>query len=294
MCTNRLSFDIEALDRALGGGLLPGTLTVIAGATGVGKTQLGLRWAHAGMRAEGRRGIICDLTGRGDPQGHSAYASRLFGWDLLDYPLSPTPDFDTVWDFTRPIGDYFHPVGRPGRRVTRTDLDAEGWHEWKSELARSLRCAAGFFYQQFARATRRVVFDGIEPVERFSDSIQMEFFEYIYRHVLRQEDEWAAREWFREQFRAHEQAVLRHRYREGSIGCLFVYTAPHVMLGELLTQPITQGDIFSNANTIILMGRTQHDGRYGRALAIPKHRGSVCGEEILPYRITGEGLVFEQ
>ena len=37
----------------LGGGLLPGTLTVVAGATGVGKTQLGLRWADAGS---GRRG----------------------------------------------------------------------------------------------------------------------------------------------------------------------------------------------------------------------------------------------
>ena len=35
----------------LGGGLLPGTLTVVAGATGVGKTQLGLHWANAGLGA---------------------------------------------------------------------------------------------------------------------------------------------------------------------------------------------------------------------------------------------------
>ena len=64
------------------------------------------------------------------------------------------------------------------------------------------------------------------------------------------------------------------------------------MLDELMTQPIAQGDIFANANTIILMGRTRHDGRYGRALAIPKHRGSACGDEILPYRITEQGLVL--
>ena len=50
---------------------------------------------------------------------------------------------------------------------------------------------------------------------------------------------------------------------------------------------------FANANTIILMGRTRHDGRFGRALAIPKHRGSACGDEILPYRITEQGLVFD-
>ena len=41
------------MDRELGGGLLPGTLTVVAGATGIGKTQLGLRWAEAGV-ADGR------------------------------------------------------------------------------------------------------------------------------------------------------------------------------------------------------------------------------------------------
>ena len=40
------------------------------------------------------------------------------------------------------------------------------------------------------------------------------------------------------------------------------------------------------------MGRTRHDGRLGRALAVPKHRGSACGDEILPYRITEKGLVF--
>jgi KaiC/GvpD/RAD55 family RecA-like ATPase len=288
---DRLSFGIEALDRDLGGGLLPGTLTVIAGATGVGKTQLGLRWADAGLRAEGRRGVVCDLTGRGDSQGHSAYATRLFGWELIEYPLSQIPDFDSAWDLSRPIGDYFHPVDRVGRRVTRADIDAEGWREWKSELARNLRCAAGFFYQQFTRGTRRVVFDGIEPVERFSESIQFEFFDYIDRHVLRQEDEWAAREWFREHFRAHQQAVLRHRYAERSIGCLLLYTTPQIMLEELMVQPIRPGDIFSNANTVILMGRTNHDGRYGRALAILKHRGSACADEILPYRIREDGLV---
>jgi uracil-DNA glycosylase len=50
---------------------------------------------------------------------------------------------------------------------------------------------------------------------------------------------------------------------------------------------------FSNANTIILMGRTRHNGRMGRALAITKHRGSAHGDEIRPYRITEKGLVFD-
>jgi len=292
MTLARQAFGIEELDRDLGGGLLPGTLTVVAGATGAGKTQLGLRWANAGLSAEGRRGVLCDLTSRGDSQNHADYASRLFGWNLSEYPLTSAVDFERAWDFARSIGDYFRPVARQGRRVTQADLEPEQWHEWKSELSRVLRCAAGFFYQQFARGSRRVVFDGLEPVERFSESIQFEFFEYIYHHVLRQDDDWAAREWFRENYRANSEAVMRHRYDHRAIGCLYLYTTPHVMLDDLLAQPIAQGDIFANANTIILMGRTQHNGRLGRALAIPKHRGSACGDEIVHYRITEEGLVL--
>jgi KaiC/GvpD/RAD55 family RecA-like ATPase len=293
MSTTRLDFGIEQLDRALGGGLLPGTLTVVAGATGIGKTQLGLHWADSGLKREGRRGIICDLTSRGDPQNHAAYALGLFGWSLSEYALTSAPDFLGVWDFRRPIGDYLHPIDRMGRRVTRGDLSVDEWHEWKAELARILRGAGGFFYQHFARGARRTVFDGIEPAERFSESIQFEFFEYVYNHVLRKDDDWAAREWFREQYRANEPEVLRHRYDRRAIGCLCLYTTPRVMLDELLIEPISQGDVFANANTIIVMGRTRHDGRIGRALAITKHRGSACSDEILPYRITERGLVLE-
>jgi predicted ATP-dependent serine protease len=71
MTLARQAFGIEELDRDLGGGLLPGTLTVVAGATGAGKTQLGLRWANAGLSAEGHRGVLCDLTSRGDSQNHA-------------------------------------------------------------------------------------------------------------------------------------------------------------------------------------------------------------------------------
>lgn len=61
---SRLGTGIPALDERLGGGLLPGTLTVIVGGTGSGKTQLGLQFLNAGQAPEGRRGIVFDMTAR--------------------------------------------------------------------------------------------------------------------------------------------------------------------------------------------------------------------------------------
>ncbi|MGE3821541.1 MAG: RAD55 family ATPase [Isosphaeraceae bacterium] len=293
MSTTRQAFGIDAIDAMLGGGLVPGTLTVIAGATGVGKTQLGLRWADQGVRQETRRGVICDLTSRGDSQNHKAYARDQFGWEIQDHTLDRPLDLDGVWRFDQPLGDYLHPFSQAGRRVTRRDLDPEEWHVWKSDLARVLRHSVAFFYQHFVRGARRVVVDGIEPTDRFSESIQFEFFEYLYHQVLRKEDAWAARELFREAFRANESKVQAHPYDQGSVGCVYLYTTPHVLLDELMSQPITEGDIFSNANTILLLGRVREGTRLGRALYVAKHRGSYCSDEVRPYRLTDRGLVFD-
>lgn len=293
MARRRQGFQIPELDEALGGGLVPGTLTVLAGATGVGKTQLGLRWARQGLAAEGRSGVICDLTSRGDAQNHAGYALDQFGWNLSDYSADETLDLARVWDFSRPIGDYFHPFTRTGRRVTRRDLEEDAWHDWKTDLARVLRKSVEFFYSHFVRGTRRVVIDGIEPSERFAESIQFEFFEYLYHHVLRKEDQWAARELFREHYRANEPKVSAHPYAHSDVGCLYLYTTPQVMLDELLENPIGEGDIFANANTIILMGRTRREGSLGRSLHVAKHRGSACSDAIHPYRLTDEGLKFD-
>ncbi len=53
---SRHSTGLPALDDLLGGGLLPGTMTVVLGATGIGKTQLGLQYSRAGLAQEGESG----------------------------------------------------------------------------------------------------------------------------------------------------------------------------------------------------------------------------------------------
>ena len=64
--TERVSTGIPKLDAMLGGGLLPGTLTVVYGATGIGKTHLGLTFAAHGAVADASRGIVLDMNGRGE------------------------------------------------------------------------------------------------------------------------------------------------------------------------------------------------------------------------------------
>src|SRR4030095_10966617 len=80
--TTRVSTGSPKLDEMLGGGLLPGTLTVAYGATGIGKTHRGLGFCHQGWEADGEPGIVFDMNARGDFQQPHAYAARVPPRDL--------------------------------------------------------------------------------------------------------------------------------------------------------------------------------------------------------------------
>jgi KaiC/GvpD/RAD55 family RecA-like ATPase len=287
---DRLQTGIDRLDGLLGGGLIPGTLTVVLGATGIGKTQLGLQFARYGERQEGQRGILFDLTSRGDSQNHRDYARRLFGWDLIERSADASFDPARVWDSAAARCDYLHVFDRTGRRVSIGDLEQDEWREWKVELARKLDRSIAFFYGNLIHGVRRVVIDGIEPVDRPSDSFQFHVFDYVYHQILRKDADWLARDLFRAQFRANEAQVARHPYDPRAIGCLLLCTSKEVLLEQLIARSIEAGDVLSNANTIILLGKVHQGSRMGRALHVAKHRGSACEESIVPFEITDRGL----
>jgi KaiC len=287
---DRLSTGIPELDAHLGGGLFPGTLTVLAGATGIGKTQLGLDFLDAGQRQEGRRGIVFDMSSRGDSQNHRNYAAAHFDWQLHGMAIERPPAPEEIWAADGALGDYLNLFQHAGRRVTQRDLGFDDWLNWKVELAKQLATAIFFFYGHFIRGVRRAVVDGMEPVDRQSESIQFELFEYIYHQILRKESDWVARDLLRERFRANEAEVARHAYDYRKIGCLLLYTTRENMLEDLIGRPLDEGDVFSNANTVIYLGRVRERNRLGRALYIAKHRGSACSEEIIPYYIDDGGI----
>jgi KaiC/GvpD/RAD55 family RecA-like ATPase len=286
----RLSTGLAALDELLGGGLLPGTMTVVLGATGIGKTQLGLQFAHAGRTQEGEAGILFDMTSRGDAQNHAEYARRMFAWDMTAAAPDGWDALDSVWDRSAARRDAIHLFQQVGRRVTATDLTTEELQLWKADLNRKLQTTVGFFYGNFVHGVRRCIVDGIEPADRAADSFQVHLFEYIYHQILRKECDWVARDLFRAGFRANAERVEQHRYDHTQIGCLMLCTTHEVMLDDLISRRIETGDLLSNANTILLMGKIRDGLRMGRALYVAKHRGSRCGEAIVPYEIGTSGL----
>lgn len=277
---NRQSTGIPGLDELLGGGLLPGTLTVVVGATGIGKTQFGLQFARAGLKRKGERrsGIIFDMNARGDSQSHVEYAKRMFDWSLQCVRGQDRMNLNDFFADDREYGDYLHVFDYSGRRVTKQDLDWEQWRDWQAELNAKLQSAIAFLYGNFVRGVRRVVFDGIEPADRPHESIQMNLLEYMYHQIVRKDPEWVARDLFRQDYRRNAESAANYAYDPAGIGCIMLCTSHDTVLDELISKPLDEGDALSNANTLIYMGKIREGLRLQRALYIAKHRASACSQ----------------
>lgn len=285
----RQSTGIPRLDEHLGGGLLAGTLTVVVGATGIGKTQFGLSYAAAGLEAESHRGAIFDMSYRGDAQFHAEYAERMFDWQLAgDPPRHPSdPEFFAL--NARP-GEYLHVFDARGGRLNPWDLDFDAYRDRKQQIVEKLQSTIGFFYSHFIRGVRRAVVDGIDPADRPSESLQFELFDYIYHQILRKDADWVARDLLRQDFRRQATVVEQHRYEPTQIGCMLLYTSHETLLEPLIERPLVEGDWLANANTIIYLGKIRSGTRFTRALYVPKHRGSYVSDDIVPYEIGPRGL----
>lgn len=280
------STGVDFIDDLLGGGVQSGTLTVVRGATGVGKTQLGLSFCNAGLQQEGRRGFVIDMGSRGDTQQHAAYAKRLFDWTLAEGKVDP----ERLWeaDF-RPL-EYLNPFGYVGKRVLRDEMNDEQWRAWKLMLAENLRQVLAHCYYHFMHGVRRTVVDGIEPFAVARQSAQIELFEYILHQIVRKPYDWAARDLFQGRWQEVKDQVLAHPYEVEDLATMFLQTTPETELHQLIAAQTMEDDLTTNATTIILMGRLPSAERVERGAFILKHRGSWCSDEIVKFTVTAEGL----
>ena len=290
MSEQRVSTGVKELDAALGGGLLPGTLTVVVGATGIGKTQLGIQFIHSGGPQEGQHGVILDFTARGDSQNHAAYAKRISQWTLEEQEPPPRDRLGDLISGAHSVGDYLPMVIQRGRRVARAEMSDDEWRDWQAEWNREMQRITAFLYGAFVQGRRRFIVDGVEPAVGDFDSAQMHLFDHLYHKVIRQDPEWVARELFREQYLRFADAVRENTYSPEAITGMMLVTTTELMLDPLIESPPVKKDLIANANTVILMGKTRSGGEIGRALYIAKHRGSACRDAILPYTIEERGL----
>jgi RecA/RadA recombinase len=289
----RVSTGLARLDAMLDGGLLPGTLTVVYGATGIGKTHLGLAFADHGRQADGARGLVVDLNARGDSQQHAPYAARLHGWTLTRWThtvMPMTDPYPPAAELEARYLDVFPWVGRRSDYEVATPEGREFDWGWKAAYARTLYTARPFFYFHFAAGARRVAIDGIEPFAS-EDSIQLYLVDELYRKVIHRDAETLGMEiclpvW------QHRAFIDAHRYDHATVTTVLLVTTEETRLEHLIARKVATGDIGAVANTILVMGSERTGTRLGRFLCVVKHRGSAMSDEIAEYRITGRGIEF--
>jgi KaiC/GvpD/RAD55 family RecA-like ATPase len=291
--SSRVSTGIPRLDAMLGGGLLPGTLTVVYGATGIGKTHLGLTFANQGVVADGARGVVLDMNGRGDSQQHDEYAARLFHWDLRPWTHTVTPMAPPFPPDGQMEAFYSNALRWVGRvrdfQVQMTDGTWELDWNWKSAYNQALYTVRPFLYFHFGAGTRRVVVDGVEPMDSPADSIQFQMFNDVYHTIVHRDAETLGMEiclpvW------QHRAFIDAHRYDHTAVTTMLLVTTEETRLEDLLARKVATGDVGATANTIVVMGSERAGNRLARMLAVVKHRGSAMTDEIAEYRITGNGI----
>jgi hypothetical protein len=74
---------------------------------------------------------------------------------------------------------------------------------------------------------------------------------------------------------------------------MLLCTSHETTLDGLIERSLDEGDLLANANTVIYLGKIREGRKFRRAMYVAKHRGSVCPDEILPYRIDNAGIRLE-
>ena len=289
----RVSTGLSQLDDMLGGGLLPGTLTVVYGATGIGKTHLGLTFADSGRAADGARGLLLDMNGRGDSQQHDEYAGRLFSWPLAPWTHTVTPMADPYPPAGQMDAFYSNALKWVGRtRDFQVPAGDGGWEfdwNWKAQANHAFYTVRPFMYFHFAAGSRRVVVDGVEPMDSPADSIQFHLFDEVYRTVIHRDAETLGMEICLPVWK-HREFIEAHLYDHRAVTTLLLVTTEETRLEDLIARKVATGDVGATANTIVVMGSERVGNRLGRMLCVVKHRGSAMSAEIVEYKITARGI----
>ena len=233
------------------------------------------------------------MNARGDSQQHDEYAARLFDWSLVPWTHAVPPMADPYPPAAQLSANYCNALRWAGRlrefQVPAPDGALEFDWSWKSSYAQALYTVRPFFYFHFAHGARRVVIDGVEPMDQPADSIQFFMFDQLYRTVIHRDAETLGMEICLPGWR-HRAFIDSHRYEHTDITTLLLVTTEETRLEDVLARKIAVGDTGATANTIIVMGSERVGHRLARLLSVVKHRSSAKSDEIVEYRIGARGI----
>jgi hypothetical protein len=160
---------------------------------------------------------------------------------------------------------------------------------WKAQYNQALYTVRPFVYFHLGAGTRRIVVDGIEPMDVPGDYIQPYLFDDLYRKTIHRDSETLGMEiclpvW------QHRAFIDAHRYDHAAVTTLLLVTTEETQLEHLIARKVAAGDIGAVANTIVVMGSERVGNRLGRFLCVVKHRGSAKSDDIVEYRVTERGF----
>ncbi len=70
---------------------------------------------------------------------------------------------------------------------------------------------------------------------------------------------------------------MQHSYDHNQISGMLLYTSHEVMLDDLISRPIQSGDVLSNANTIIMVGKV----RNGNSMVEPCMSPNIAAARVM-------------
>jgi hypothetical protein len=148
-----------------------------------------------------------------------------------------------------------------------------------------------FLYFHFAAGARRVVVDGVEPMDSPADSIQFFMFDELYRKAIHRDAETLGMEICLPVWK-HRAFIDAHRYDHARVTTLLLVTTEETRIEDLLARKVATGDVGATANTIVVLGSERVGNRLARMLSVVKHRSSAMSDEIVEYRIGARGIEF--
>src|SRR5437773_2328288 len=180
------------------------------------------------------------------PSGLALRSARLFAWSLKPWTHTVTPMADPYPPPDQMDAFYSNACPWVGRvrdfQVATPDGGREFDWNWKAAYNHALYTVRPFVYFHCAAGTRRVVVDGVEPMDTPADSIQCFIFDELYRKTIHRDAETLGMEICLPVWK-HREFIDAHLYDHTALTTVLLVTTEEPRLEDLLARQVASGAI---------------------------------------------------